>query len=561
MFLICMVTYLDHNQILQNEIKNLHALLKNKQFKELVSLGERLLLNSENSATVHNFLGVGNYNLKNFNESIKNFETAINLDPQNINIRNNYSTLLINLGINAVSEQTLEKAKTFFIKAITISPKYAPAYTNLGNIYTQLRDYKKAIKNHKKSIEINPENAHAHNNLGIAYKNLEMDEEALEYFNNALKIDSNHFDACVNKAITLGHLGLKESAIEHYRKALTINPNSLRVYCYLSGVVSFKEDSQEIKQMLIFYEDQNITNEEKIQLSFALGNIYENLKNFKKSFQFYQNGNKLKNSLIKFNLTHENELLKNLKKIFSNITQNKVNDNKHPNIVFILGMPRSGTSLIEQIISSHSQVYGCGELDYLNAYLKNVSIKDLSINKNKFEKLQYQYYSNMEDKGSEYHYITDKMPMNFKWIGYIINSFPKSKIIHIHRDPKATCFSIFKNNFVSEGNEYAYDLKNITNFYNIYLEYMRFWNGKFKNVILNVDYEKLVNNSDFEIKRIISFLDLNWEDSCLKFYENKRSVKTLSKFQVRNEIYSDSSKKWRKYTKYLNKNFNNLKLS
>ena len=109
MFLICMVTYLDHNQILQNEIKNLHALLKNKQFKELVSLGERLLLNSENSATVHNFLGVGNYNLKNFNESIKNFETAINLDPQNINIRNNYSTLLINLGINAVSEQTLEK--------------------------------------------------------------------------------------------------------------------------------------------------------------------------------------------------------------------------------------------------------------------------------------------------------------------------------------------------------------------------------------------------------------------------------------------------------------------
>mgnify|MGYP001189922954 CR=1 FL=1 len=167
--------YLD--QISQNEIKNLFALLKNKQFTELVSLGEKLLLNFKNSAVIHNFLGIGNYNLKNYNESIKSFETAISLDPQDINIKNNYATLLMNLGVNAVSKQKFKEAKYIFKKAITTNPKYAPAYTNLGNVYTQLHNYKEAIRNHKKSIEINPKNPHAHNNLGMAYKSLEMDEK------------------------------------------------------------------------------------------------------------------------------------------------------------------------------------------------------------------------------------------------------------------------------------------------------------------------------------------------------------------------------------------------
>ena len=231
-------------------------------------------------------------------------------------------------------------------------------------------------------------------------------------------------------------------------------------------------------------------------------------------------------------------------------------------------MPRSGTTLVEQILSSHPKVFGADEVEFIPNLLKenfdkdNVGLYPNDIenrNKDIFKKIGKEYISKMKKISNKAEISTDKLPVYFLSIGFIKLILPESKIIHCLRSPEDNIFSIFKNHFPSGKINFAYNLDEATEYYKLYVDLMEHWNSVLPNFIFNIQYENLIYNTEIEIRNLIKFCSLNWSDKCLKFYENKRPIKTASSTQARSKIYKSSINSWKDYEKYLKEYFVKLK--
>ena len=222
-------------------------------------------------------------------------------------------------------------------------------------------------------------------------------------------------------------------------------------------------------------------------------------------------------------------------------------------------MPRSGTSLAEQIISSHKDVYGAGELNYLGESINKHLINNNKFTFDKIDKtelkklslIQEEYYEKTSTFSYDERFLTDKAPLNFKWIGFIRILFPNSKIIHCERDPMDVCYSNFKNSFQSSSLAFCYNIQKLGGFFKIYKDLMTFWNKMFPNDIYNLSYEKIISDQENETKKLLKFCDLEWDPSCLSPHKNKKTVATASLAQVRTPIYKSSIKKWENYSEEL----------
>ena len=231
-------------------------------------------------------------------------------------------------------------------------------------------------------------------------------------------------------------------------------------------------------------------------------------------------------------------------------------------------MPRSGTSLIEQIISSHSKVYGAGELNFITDLINKKFVKNdiyflkdkiENFKKKEFDEFKNKYLESLKRYNFNEKYLIDKAPLNFKWIGFILKSLPNSKIIHCNRDSMDVCWSNYKNFFSSKKISYSYSFRNLGEYYKLYEDLMTFWDTAYKDKIYNVSYEKLTNNPEGEIKKLIEYCGLNWEKNCLNFHENKKAVATASLAQIRKPIYKSSVKNWENYVENLSELQNILK--
>ena len=213
-------------------------------------------------------------------------------------------------------------------------------------------------------------------------------------------------------------------------------------------------------------------------------------------------------------------------------------------------MPRSGTTLVEQIISSHSQVYGAGELDFLPKIIDKLGIKKPQNFESFFTQIRNLYYDQII-KISNNRYIIDKLPVNYRWVGFILNAFPEAKIIHIERNPMAVCWSNYKTSFIDSGMDFNLSQQDIAKYYSLYLDLMNFWKSKYTSNILNINYENFVNDFVNNSIEIINFLDLKWEDQIKNYDKNTRPVTTASFQQVREGIKKNTSLAWKKYSNYL----------
>ena len=227
--------------------------------------------------------------------------------------------------------------------------------------------------------------------------------------------------------------------------------------------------------------------------------------------------------------------------------------------VFILGMPRSGTTLVEQIISSHSEVFGAGELKYVEKFGKELVVDATFVNTTAISEFRESYFSEVSKLSNGKYVITDKMPQNFRFIPLICAAFPEAKIIHLQRNAAATCWSNYKQYFISKKLGYCYDLKDLVAYYNLYTEMMKVWQSQYGERIYNLNYEQLTNDQEDQTRKLIKHLGLNWEEACLSPHKNKRSVRTASQQQVRKKVYQGSSHAWRKYEPFLNGAFDSLK--
>jgi hypothetical protein len=220
-------------------------------------------------------------------------------------------------------------------------------------------------------------------------------------------------------------------------------------------------------------------------------------------------------------------------------------------------MPRSGTTLVEQIIASHHAVYGAGELTTLADLIEPILKDDLAHNKNNstekaFLSIREQYLDALSVFNVPENVITDKLPLNFQYIGFILSAFPEAKIVHLKRDARATCWSIYKSNFKSRrGNGFSYNLDDLAGFYGLYTDLMDFWHQSFPDKIYDLCYEDLTINQEEETRKLLEYCELDWDENCLNFHTSKRAVRTASTLQVREKMYQGSSEAWKKHEAYL----------
>ena len=408
----------------------------------------------------------------------------------------------------------LEDAVEIFDRALTLKPDFAEAWGNRGNALKELGRLDDAVTSYDKAIELKPDFAAASYNRG-----------------NALR-DS----------------GYAADAIAAYDKAIEIRPDFATAHRNLSALKRYEIDDPQLEIMQNLWTRSGGGDSDRMEIGYALAKACEDLGDIDRSFAFLSEANGLCKKMLPYNVDTDRKFFADIKAAFSGskLSASTAID-KVPTVrpIFIVGMMRSGTSLVEQILASHSAVHGGGELELLNRIVVP-DFPNVDINQ-----LRETYISEIAALAPTAQAITDKMPLNFRWTGYIREAFPDAKIVHLRRDPMAVCWSIYKHYFPAEGNAYANDLDDLAAYYGLYVDLMSFWEERYADHIYDVCYENLTENREEEIRRLLAFCELEWEDQCLEFEKTERAVKTSSAMQVRKKMYTGSSDAWRRFAGHL----------
>tara|TARA_B110000459_G_C16579905_1_gene480784 strand:+ start:233 stop:1768 length:1536 start_codon:yes stop_codon:yes gene_type:complete len=457
---------------------------------------------------------------------------------------------LVSLAYNALGKGI--QAKELLLKILKKQPKNFNVLNNLGLACTELNDFEQAEEYYNCAIKLNSNFPDPLVNLGNLKTKQNKSEEAKNLFIKSLRINDKIIPAKISLAGYHEQSGNFLEAKKIYEEVLNINPNYTIADKSLSLIHKYSLNDEHIKTM----EQKLIKNndvESKQRLNFALGKAYEDIGDFKKSFIFYKTGNELYKKKINYSFDDENKSFDKIKKNFEKKKTSSLN-NDGQKIIFILGMPRSGTTLAEQILSSHKNVYGAGELSFLKEAIEHeLTEKDGHFNFDitNLKKTQKYYLEKIKIFGNKKEYLIDKAPLNFKWIGLINLIFPNSKIIHCKRNAMDICWSNYKNTFASKLMNYSYNFKDLTNFYKAYDDLMKFWKKNYDNDIFDLVYEELVADKSAKTKKLLEFCDLEWDENCLNFHKNKKSVSTASLAQVRQPLYNTSVEKWKSYSEEL----------
>ena len=484
------------------------------------------------------------------------YRKALNLSPDHPMLLNNLGNALQLQGEN-------KKAVRWLNKAISKNPDYADAYNNLGNALVGLRQLAEAVASYDTAIELQPSSPEFYFNRGCALNDLDKLEAAVGSYEHAIQLRSDYAEAYYNCGIALKDLGRMKESIESWNKVIQLKPDSTETHRNLSTIKTYQIMDPQLHLMETLLENLQRGHPGRAHLYFALSKAYDDLGEYEKSFHALSEGNRLRK--IEFNYTIETDsaLMTTIKELYINRCPGFGSapiQSAAIKPLFIVGMPRSGTSLVEQILASHSKVYGAGELDDMNnLWTPTVSnLHDQDFNQDNIESfhnavntVRVSYLNTLAALGVPEKIIIDKMPLNFLWIGFILCAFPEARIININRNATATCWSIYKQYFSSQGNGFAYNLSDIVAFYNLYLDLMSFWRQQCPNSLYDICYEFLTENQEEETSRLLAFCDLDWEQQCVDFHKTKRIVKTASAAQVRTKMYQGSSEEWRKYEKHL----------
>ena len=503
------------------------------------------------NAEAHNSYGLVLSAIGRLEDAISSYRKAVEIKPDFVEA---YS----NMGITFKIQGRMEECLDSYRGAISYDPNSINAHYNLGNSLVEMGRLDEAVESYQTVLTITPDDAEALKNLGNVYKKLGRMDEALFSLRKAISIRPGDAQAHSSLGDALKETGFLEDAVEHFRKAVAIDPGNGEVHRHLANNKKFTQDDDDLKAMQIAYARPENTAEQKVHFEFALAKAFEDTKQFDKAFTAYSAGNEAKRKTFEFSIEDYKRHLAGLENLF-----NKDLFQKHQyggalggSPIFILGMPRSGSTLIEQILASHPNVHGAGELDYLNKVIASnfKSIEDPEFTQslkqalsNDFSNTGEAYLEMLRRHSQDAEYITDKMPGNFMCIGMIKLMIPNAKIIHCRRDPVDTCLSIFKTLFDDDSHLYAYELTELGQCYNFYNGLMAHWHSVLPGFVHDIHYEDVVSNPENEIRKLLEYCQLDWDDNCLEFYKTDRQVKTASAAQVRRPIYSDSIAKWKQY--------------
>ena len=539
--------------ISREQIESVMSLYSSGKIEEAIQNIKSLNEEYPNVPILFNMLGACYRSMGENEGALKMFETATKINM-------NYSEAHFNAGVIKQELRRFEAAIESYKTVVSIKPEYYDAHNNLGIIYLETKDFDNAITHFNLAINYKKDFAEAYNNLGSVFQEQGQIEKALKSYEKATTLNSNYSQAHNNLGILLQMTGKNDKASLSYEKAINSNANYASAHLNLSLIKKFSENDSQIIQMQNLVSSDHTPRSERSILCFALAKANDDLNKENKFFEYLNEGNQLRKDELDFSYEKSemnyNPFVKSLFKDVLSMDETVSNDASDKQPIFILGMPRSGTSLVEQIISNHSHVYGGGELNYLSEIL--IPILQASLNKennildeDKFSFIGQEYIKKINSLNVNEKIITDKWPLNFRHIGFILSAIPNAKIVHLKRDPRAICWSIYKHYFSDRANGWAYDLDDITKFYDAYIDLMSFWHNLFPNKIYDICYEDLTSNQEEETRKLLDYCDLEWDENCIKFHKNKRALETASASQVRKKMYQGSSDQWKKYKHYL----------
>ena len=529
------------NNFQKNDIIDL---FNKKKFNKISKNAESIINHGENDFDLWKIVIASEINLKNY---IKAEQLIKKLLLKKNNAENNY------LHGNVLRAQNKDKEAIIAYKfAISLDNNFSDAYNNLANIQKNLNQIEEAIINYKKAVDTKKENFQAYFNLANLFKTEKKYEEAIENYKKVIELNNNFIDAYNNIGTIYSMLGNFEESRKYFM--LAIEKDQFFTDSYKNYVLStkIKEDDKIFLKLQNIVEKQKLSEEQKKIMYFSISKSYFDLNNNDVAFSYLEKANDLKLKELEYSHKKQAKNFKRIKEYFSEniFTKIKNFDNYNLTPIFILGMPRSGTSLIEQIISNHSEVYGGGELHILSSIIDNSKWENQNNIEKTIEEIRSNYMSRLS-KISNKKLITDKLPGNFKWIGFIINALPEAKILHIERNPMAICWSNYKSNFNNTGMGFTHNQEHVAEYYILYKDLMNFWKKKYSDKIININYEKFVQDYENGVRQLFKKLNLKWENQLFDFHKNNRAVETASFFQVRSKVYKNSSEQWKKYQNYL----------
>ena len=545
-----------------NHFKSLHLLgsllAQVKNLYEAKKFLEKAIeIKNDYSETYYN-LGNVFIDLEEIQKAINCFEKVIQINPDNADAHNNLGNLLKKLG-------KIQDAESCYKKAIKINPNYANAYNNLATIFQKYKNFQEAISLYEKTIQLNPNFALPYNNLGLIFHELEEYQKAINSYEKAIKIKPDYAEAYSNLGIIFKEMGNFEKAINCFKTTIKYKPDDLITLHYLYDL-NKEILSSDLEAKII----QIINNKNCTKINLAYGNfllsIYElQRKNYKNEFNYFIKGHNFYFDSEKDNFTNVIEywskVIPEVKKFVilnkSNIKIKKDSSDMKP--IFIIGVPRCGSTLIEKVIASGDKYIPIGEETGIfhdvisNTIFKNQS-SNLDIDIIKTMILENFNHRDLSKEKNDY-IFTDKSLENLFYMRFIKEIFPNAKVVYCKRNAFSSIMSIIKNNLTKVS--WAHSLENIFTYFDIFLNEIESLKKDFPNFIYEVEYEKFVKDPEIESKKLLEYCNLPWNKRCLEFYKRKELVsRTASKVQIRKAIYQNSIDKYSPYKEFL-KNYAN----
>jgi len=493
---------------LKKQFQIIVNLYKTERYSEVISGAKKLLRLKNNNEFLVNMIGLSYLNIGYHKEAKSHFHKFSKMFPNIVSYMNNYANAL-------KANSNFDEAEKILENLLEQKPDYLQGLNNLANLKKYKKKYDEAIDLLKKGLEID------NNNILIIY-NLVGCYQALRKTNEVI-------NSC--------------------KKIIQLDPKFTMADKIMSRIYNYnKEGKEHFFEMLSKLNNLDLSKKEKSNLLFAIGKAYEDKKDYKSAFENYEKANDLKDKLLNYNFETDKQNFEFIMKINNNNIFNNLNvkKNQEKKIIFICGMPRSGTTLLEQIISTHSKIKSAGETNYLFKSLSNLkgfkecdedkfikSIKDQNIYQDVINQ-----FSEIDDHSEVF---TDKSLINYKLIGFIKKYFPGSKVLILKRDLNNNLLSIFKNDLETLEMKWTYNLKNIVKNYNLFIKFTDYWKKLYPDIVMEVEYENLVENTESISKKIMNFCDISWEKECLEYYKyNFSAIESLSANQANKRVYKKS---------------------
>lgn len=540
------------------------------------------------AVVAHCGLGAAYKALGRFAEAEGAFREAVRLQP-------GYAEALLELAYSLLGQKKVAEAERCFREVLTLRPTTAEAHHGLGEVHGARRELDEEIRCYRQALSLNPKLPMTHHRLGIALLVMGMFEESLEQFAAVLRLQPDLVEAHKYRGIALTKLGKRPEARAAYRKALELNPDYLdaslceadlleqegeveeaygkivpflergeqhpalgMVFANLCRRLGRCQEAVDYLEGLIAHQQLPVAGRE--QVHFALGKVYDGLGEYDAAFASFRKANDLRPH--RFNPESHTATFTALIEMFDRAFLAEASraqvDSHTP--LFIVGMPRSGTSLVEQILASHPEVFGAGELGDIGFFVTELAegrygqrgypVCFRSLSRAVLDRLARRYLDHLHRLAHGARRVTDKLPQNFQHLGLIALLFPESRVIHCVRDPRDTCLSIYFQPFF-ENVSFASDLRHCGLYYRQYERLMAHWRQVLDLPILEVRYEDLIAKQDTLSREMVAFAGLEWDERCISFHKTKRTVATCSYEQVQRPIYTSSIARWKHYERHL----------